>query len=43
MLRFFFILFYYYWVKENCLLYRGLCFVEVHYNIEVPWGVDFVN
>ena len=29
-------IFYYYWGKENCPLYRGLCLMEVHYIIEVP-------
>ena len=29
------ILFYYYWAKENYLLYLGLHYIEVHY-IEVP-------
>ena len=33
-MRFFCHIFYYYWGKENILLYQGLCYVEVHY-IEV--------
>ena len=32
----FFHIFYYYWGKENILLYQGLCYIEVHYNIKVP-------
>ena len=28
-------MFYYYWSKENCSLYRGLRYIEVRY-IEVP-------
>ena len=31
----FFHIFYYYWGKQNILLYRGLRYIEVHY-IEVP-------
>ena len=32
---FFFDIFYYYWGKENILLYQGLRYIEVH-DIEVP-------
>ena len=34
-MRFFCHIFYYYWGKENILLYQGLHYIEVHY-IEVP-------
>ena len=37
-------MFYYYraWGKENCLLYRGLCYIEVYY-MEVPLYLMYVS
>ena len=39
-MRFFFHIFYFYWGKENILLYRGFSYIEVHYievhDVEVP-------